>query len=243
MRVVVERFAGEISLLEMTTLNSLDPHLSDMFQVGQPVRLVNMSLFQHKGGDLGAIENSVGSIASFEENGIRIRFYDSFAGTRFPKGLVLPLEHITGLESSIQQLQTPLKLTPLSIQSPFLLENSRDENPMSSMFSQPKSLFPRPSPINLTHREAIIKEGIDSSLLIGYYRMTGGLLKGKESLVKYCYIPKDKLEDPNFSFNETFRGLGIAVPNVIFHLHGTSNVDGWLVFTIIHFINNYTEKT
>ena len=71
----------------------------------------------------------------------------------------------------------------------------------------------------------------EQTMRIGHYKMTGALMekyRSHERLVRYVYLPRAMLEDPDFTFDETFHALGMEkVPNVVFKFHGTFEPAKW----------------
>ena len=95
---------------------------------------------------------------------------------------------------------------------------------VSAAFDQPED----DSSHHRVHDQQVMKED-DTGMRVGYYKMKGELMKKYPTAprVKYVYLPKSVLENPYFTFDETFRALDIPIPNVLFKFHGTFDPKDW----------------
>ena len=69
--------------------------------------------------------------------------------------------------------------------------------------------------------EAEGKKKDDMRMRVGYYQMD------KKHHVRYVFIPKAMLRNPQFDFDEAFAALQITVPDLIFDLNSAPDVDEW----------------
>lgn len=61
-----------------------------------------------------------------------------------------------------------------------------------------------------------------SKIKVGSYR-----LKSESTIVKYVFIPSQLLSNPSFSFSDTFAGLGISCPKIMFWANGSPEITEW----------------
>jgi hypothetical protein len=63
---------------------------------------------------------------------------------------------------------------------------------------------------------------VPNKIKVGSYR-----LKSESTIVKYVFIPSQLLSHPGFSFSDTFAGLGIPVPKIMFWANGSPEIKDW----------------
>ena len=61
----------------------------------------------------------------------------------------------------------------------------------------------------------------DIRMRVGYYQMD------KKHHVRYVFIPKAMLRNPQFDFDQVFAALQITVPDLVFDLNSAPDVDEW----------------
>ena len=69
--------------------------------------------------------------------------------------------------------------------------------------------------------EAEANKKDDIRMRVGYYQMD------KKHNVRYVFIPKAMLRNPQFDFGEAFAALNITVPDLVFDLNSAPDVDEW----------------
>jgi len=77
---------------------------------------------------------------------------------------------------------------------------------------------------DFTQTESYDKFGARASHKIqsGYFKISGQRVTGR-----YTYVPSNVLLNPNFSFDDVFGALGLAVPNLIFEINGSQDPEDW----------------
>ena len=80
-----------------------------------------------------------------------------------------------------------------------------------------------------------------NKISFGYYQ-----INNVRRVAKVTYVPEHLLQQPSFTFDDTFDALGISVPNLIFEVNGSQDPTEWNtrlpsykkgLIGVIHFIS------